>query len=187
MDTVIAFTFQQIYEKVCKIYSFPLFGSVSLSRHVFVFLSKFTLYLPFSLSLCLSIVSLGLGFRDRLEWDQVFRLELVLGNGTRVVCFLLETWVLFVLSVVQFTIFLICESLIHGGSDGKASARNVGPWFDPWDGKIPWRRKWQLTPGFLPGESHRWRSLVGYSPWGRKELDVTSLSLSLSKYRLRVR
>ena len=38
------------------------------------------------------------------------------------------------------------------------------PWFDPWVRKIPWRRKWQPAPGFLPGESHGWRSLVGYSP-----------------------
>ena len=36
-----------------------------------------------------------------------------------------------------------------------------------------WRRKWQSTPVLLPGESHGWRSLVGYSPWGRKELDMT--------------
>jgi len=36
--------------------------------------------------------------------------------------------------------------------------------FDPWVGKIPWRRKWQLTLVFLPGESHEQRSLVGYSP-----------------------
>ena len=43
----------------------------------------------------------------------------------------------------------------------------------PWVGKIPWRRKWQPTPVFLPGESHRQRSLVGYSPWSRKELDTT--------------
>ena len=51
--------------------------------------------------------------------------------------------------------------------------------FDPWVGKIPWRRKWQHTPVFLPGKSHGWRSLVGYSPWGRKELDTTErLSLS---------
>ena len=35
------------------------------------------------------------------------------------------------------------------------------------------RRKWQPTPVFLPGESHGWGSLVGYSPWGRKELDMT--------------
>ena len=47
------------------------------------------------------------------------------------------------------------------------------PGFDPWVGKIPWRRKWQPTPVFLPGESHGWRSLVGYSPWGRKESDMT--------------
>ena len=35
------------------------------------------------------------------------------------------------------------------------------------------RRKWQPTPVFLPGESHGWRSLVGYSPQGRKESDMT--------------
>ena len=45
--------------------------------------------------------------------------------------------------------------------------------FDPQVGKIPWRRKWQPTPVFLPGESHIQRRLVGYSPWGCKELDTT--------------
>ena len=45
--------------------------------------------------------------------------------------------------------------------------------FEPWVGKIPWRRKWQPTPVFLPGESHRGRSLTGSSPRGHKELDVT--------------
>ena len=39
---------------------------------------------------------------------------------------------------------------------------------DPWVRKIPWRKKWQPTPVFLPGESHGQRSLAGYSPWGRK-------------------
>ena len=38
--------------------------------------------------------------------------------------------------------------------------------FNPWVRKICWQRKWQLTSLFLPGESHRQRSLVGYSPWG---------------------
>ena len=47
------------------------------------------------------------------------------------------------------------------------------PGFDPWVRKIPWRRKWHPTPELLPGESHGWWSLVGYSPWGRKELDTT--------------
>ena len=37
----------------------------------------------------------------------------------------------------------------------------------------PRRRKWQPTPVFLLGESHGWRSLVGYSPRGHKELDMT--------------
>ena len=42
------------------------------------------------------------------------------------------------------------------------------PGFDPWVGKIPWRRKWQPTPVSLPGKSHARRSLTGYSPWGHK-------------------
>ena len=37
----------------------------------------------------------------------------------------------------------------------------------------PWRRKWQSTPVFLPGESHGQKGLVGYSPWGCKESDMT--------------
>ena len=40
--------------------------------------------------------------------------------------------------------------------------------FSPWSGKIPWRRKWQPTPVFLPAKSHGLGSLVGYSPWGCK-------------------
>ena len=39
--------------------------------------------------------------------------------------------------------------------------------------KIPWRRKWQPTPVFLPVEFHGWRGMAGYSPWGHKELDKT--------------
>ena len=42
----------------------------------------------------------------------------------------------------------------------------------PWIWKILWRRAWQPTPVFLPGESHGQRSLAGYSPWGRKESDT---------------
>ena len=47
------------------------------------------------------------------------------------------------------------------------------PRFDPWDGNIPWRREWLPTPVFLPRKSPGQRSLVGYSPWGHKELDTT--------------
>ena len=45
--------------------------------------------------------------------------------------------------------------------------------FDPWVGKIPWRRKWQPTPVFLPVRSHGQRSLANYSPWGHEESDMT--------------
>ena len=48
--------------------------------------------------------------------------------------------------------------------------------FNPWVGKIPWRRVQQPTPVFLPGESHGQRSLAGYSPWSHKESD-TQLSM----------
>ena len=65
-----------------------------------------------------------------------------------------------------------------GGTRGKEPAfqrrkhRRLG--FNPWVRKIPWRRAWQSTPVFLPGESHGQRSLVGYSPWSRKALDMTA-------------
>ena len=44
---------------------------------------------------------------------------------------------------------------------------------DTWIRKIPWRREWEPTPVFLPGESHGERSLAGYGPWSRKEADTT--------------
>ena len=47
------------------------------------------------------------------------------------------------------------------------------PGFNPWVGKIPWRREWLPTPVFLPGEFHGQTSLAGYSPWGCKEWDTT--------------
>ena len=47
------------------------------------------------------------------------------------------------------------------------------PGFHPWVGKILWRRAWQPTPVFLPGESHGQRSLVGYTPWGHEETGIT--------------
>ena len=41
-----------------------------------------------------------------------------------------------------------------------------------WVWKIPWKRRWQRTAVFLPGKSHGWRSLAGYSPWDLRELDM---------------
>ena len=53
---------------------------------------------------------------------------------------------------------------ILGGLDG-ICRKCWRPGFDPWVGKIPWRREWLPAPVSLPGESHGQRSLAGYSPW----------------------
>ena len=46
-------------------------------------------------------------------------------------------------------------------------------WFLSLGQNIPWRREWQPAPVFLPGKSHRQRSLVEYSPWDHKESNMT--------------
>ena len=66
-----------------------------------------------------------------------------------------------------------CKGLPSGSVHEESACQWRRRGFDPWIGKIPWRRAWQPTPVFLPGESHRHRSLVGYSPWGGKESDTT--------------
>ena len=61
-------------------------------------------------------------------------------------------------------------NMYTGGASGKEMLE-MG--FDPWVGKIPWRRAWQPTPVFLPGETHGQRSLARYSPWDCEEPDMT--------------
>ena len=64
-----------------------------------------------------------------------------------------------------------------GGAGGTELAshcrRHKRHGFDPWVGKIPWRRKWQFIPVFLPGKSHGQRRLAGYRPQDHKESDMT--------------
>ena len=70
-----------------------------------------------------------------------------------------------------------CIPGFPGGDSGKEPScqgrRCKRHGFDPRVGRIPWRRKWLPTPVVLPGKSHGQRSLAGYSPWGRKESDMT--------------
>ena len=66
-------------------------------------------------------------------------------------CFMFLTW-------GAFLVAQMVKNLLHCGK----------PRFDPWVGKIPWRREWLPTPVFLPGESHGQRSLASYTPWGRR-------------------
>ena len=67
-----------------------------------------------------------------------------------------------------------------GGASGKEPARQCRRpnkcRFDPRVRKISWKRAWQHTPIFLPGESHGQRSPAGYGPWGRTELDTTEVT-----------
>ena len=69
-----------------------------------------------------------------------------------------------------------------GGDSGKEPVcqcrrcRRCG--FDPWIGKLPWRRRWQPSPVFLSEKSHGRRSLAGYSPQGRKSQTWLSVRAS---------
>ena len=54
------------------------------------------------------------------------------------------------------------------GKEPACQCRRHG--FNPWVGKIPWRRKWQPTPVFLSGKSHGQRSLMDYSSWGHRRV-----------------
>ena len=64
----------------------------------------------------------------------------------------------------------------HGKEPTCQCTRHKKHEFGPWIGKIRWRRAWQPTPVFLPGESHGQRGLAGYSPWGHKESDTTEVT-----------
>ena len=70
------------------------------------------------------------------------------------------------------------------GASGKQHAcqcrRHRRRRFNPWVRKMPWRRKCQPSSVFLPGKSHRQRSLAGYSPWGHKSWDTTEHDLACS-------
>ena len=73
--------------------------------------------------------------------------------------------------------YCYCYVSFPGGAGGEEPSCQCGRPRDtssvPRVGKIPWRRKWQSTPVFLPRKFRGQRSLVGYSPCGRKESDMT--------------
>ena len=105
------------------------------------------------------------GEDENLPWDGcwVWTSRTWQDTGTHTQCF----------HVGMYLFFFFFHFLKLYGTRGKESTcqcrrlKRYGS--DPWVRKIPWRRKWQPAPVFLPGKSHGQRSLVGYSPWGRKE------------------
>ena len=58
---------------------------------------------------------------------------------------------------------LVAQTVKHLPATWETGVQSLG-------GEDPWRRKWQPTPVSLPGESHGWRSLVGYSPRGSQRV-----------------
>ena len=86
-----------------------------------------------------------------------------------------DMWLVDTLSVLMI-LDMPSHSFPGGASDKEPACqcrRCKRRGFHPWVGKIPWRRTWQPTPVFLPGESCGQRHLAGYSLWGCKELDRT--------------
>ena len=71
----------------------------------------------------------------------------------------------------NFHVLLFNFCLLLCGSVMPQIIKNLPAGQETWVGRIPWRREWQPTLVFLPGESHGQRSLVGCSPWGRNESD----------------
>ena len=74
----------------------------------------------------------------------------------------------------------------NGSTSGKKPAcqwrRHKRHTFNLWVAKIPWKREWQPTPAFLPGESHGQRRLTGYSPRGCKESDTTKATWHIAQH-----
>ena len=68
----------------------------------------------------------------------------------------------------------VWEGIFSGGSAVKNLPAMQETWVQFPGQKIPWRRKWQPTPLFLPRKAHGQRSPAGYSPWGHKESDMGS-------------
>ena len=86
------------------------------------------------------------------------------------VLFLLSLFFLFLqeLNTFIWNIVIWARGFPHSSVGKKICPQCRRPGFYSSVGKIPWRRKWQPTPVFLPGDSHGQRSLAGYCPWGRK-------------------
>ena len=113
---------------------------------------------------------------NKRVWNAVIRCRLK-SDRMILVCFQGKS---FNITVIQFYVPTTDAKEAEVDASGKEPAcqckRHKRLGFDPWIKKIPWRRKWQPTPVFLPGKSHGQWSLAGYSPCGCKELDMTEVT-----------
>ena len=118
------------------------------------------------------IILTGLFIQDSLSFDSVLKnvsfswyREGILHTGDFTSCFEEEMgrWEVFLASVIVSN-----SRWAIGKEPACQCCRPKRCGFDPWVGKILWRRTWQPTPVFLPAESHGQRNLAGYSPWGSR-------------------
>ena len=138
--------------------SFPASGSFPMSQ----FFASGGQYWSFSFSLSPSSEYSGL-ISFRIDWSDLLAVQgtlksLLQHHSSKA-------------AILQCSAFLYIK---HPVKNPPANAGDVKRTrLDPWVGKITWRRKWQPTPVFLPGRFHGKRSLMGYSPWVCKQLDMT--------------
>ena len=130
--------------------SFGYREQIFLVEHIFIFL-----FMCFNISGLLSSPALSLAYMRQKE-NAKKSLLLLEFQDLWPLCFL-----------CTFRVFLGYPGSTSGKEPSCQCRRHERPRFNPWVRKIPWGK------GFLPGESHGQRSLVGYSPWCHKELDMT--------------
>ena len=129
------------------------------------------------ISSCCILLGSDMGILPTTKYVQFKYVFRNLGNNCKVGLQASGTMVKQSLTRTPFIIWLLYLSSGANGKEPTCRCRRCKSWgFYPWVKKISWRRKWQLTPVFLPGESHGKRSLVGYSPWSHKELDMTEVT-----------
>ena len=121
-----------------------------------------------------------------LEWVVIFLLQGIFPNQELNQCLLQLLHCRQILyRSATLALFILCLGF-PGNNCGKEPTcqcrRRKRREFHPWVGKIPWRRSWQPTPVFLPGESNGQRSLAGYSPQCCKELDTTEATACTHAY-----
>ena len=171
-----SFIFFLVPTKIC--YHFNLPKSPSRTRHSH---TAFSLHLRLSHSHCWNKSSVS--HQQPSPWKTHLRMTVPnpIGEGAQgagAFIIILKSAV-FLFSVLLYHSLSSCLSQdwgFPGGAGGKEPTcqcrRCMRLKFYPSVRKIPWRRKWQPTPVFLPGEFHRQRSLVDSSPWGHKESDT---------------
>ena len=97
----------------------------------------------------------------------------VLEGGASAFSFLLRGLINISHTLIYLMVFYtyLANPQVHSGKESACHCRrHERCGFNPCVEKIPWRRKWQPSPVFLPGESHGQRTLVGYGPWGSKRV-----------------